>query len=198
MAFASSSQTLSLPELADRISLAHKLATSTLRNLVDSESDWNPDAAGDFRQKIGDYCSWGLVQINVCAHSSPKDEMYATKEQALDPAFALNFAADAIAAGTEDNWTSCNCYSLVWTRLKGLPLMQSIVPNSEPKVGAVAVFMYRSKGSGEPVKHIAYVEKVVPGGVVISEANFSHCLIDSRTIHFYDPALLGFWSPRGV
>lgn len=161
--------------------------------MVQSESGWDPNAAGDFDKKKGIYCSWGLVQINLCAHAE------VTQTKATDPTFALEYAARALEAGTAENdWTSCNCYSLVWTKIGHLPLMSDIQPNAEPLQGSVAIFYYHDRQTGERVKHVAYVTGVARGNVTIQEANKEPCLIDTRVIHVGDPALAGFWSPNGV
>ena len=136
--------------------------------------------------KTGDY---GLVQINLdypplLEPSQPP----ITREQALDPEFALNFAAKAIKQGKESAWTACNCYSLVRYKAGPLPRMAAIAPNSPAKVGSVAIFNYRG------VKHIAYVESIEADGIHVLEANKTKCLVGRRVISPYDPSLAGFWS----
>lgn len=160
-----------------RIANEYKVATVTLQNLVQSESTGNPKAVGDGG------CSLGLVQINLCAH--PK----ITKEEALDPEFALRFAAQAISQDKAYQWTVCNCYSYVKVKTKKqLPRMATIVPNSTAKVGSIAIFNY----SG--LKHIAVVTSVHEGGIKISEANYEPCLTGERSVKLTDPALIGFMS----
>jgi hypothetical protein len=167
-----------LEEKADRYALKYEIATSTLRNLVYYESRWNPNAIGDHG------CSHGLVQINLCAHKS------VTKEQATDPDFALDFAASHIAKGEEYMWTPCNCFGLVKTKLgDALPRMADIQPNSEPSVGAVAVYDYNG------LKHVAYVTNPQPDGFWEFGANLTPCKIESRFVRYDDPHLLGFFFP---
>lgn len=57
------------------------------------ESTWNPGAVGD------NGTSFGIVQIHLPAHPN------VTKEQALDPTFALNFIVDEFIKGNEWKWT---------------------------------------------------------------------------------------------
>ncbi len=173
-----------LPEMSDRIAGEWGVATATLRNLVWSESRWDPNAVSS----TGD-C--GLVQINPDLNPSQE---YVPCETAKDPAYALNFAAQWVAAGKEDEWVVCNCYLYLKTRIRGLPLMRDIVPNSTPKVGAVAIFEYKDKQTGARVKHVAIIEKFSATGFAVAESNFTRCLWDRRTIDWGDPHIVGFWS----
>lgn len=176
-----------LQERGTRIALDHHISTSTLFNLVDSESTWDPNASGDHG------CSWGLTQQNICAHPG------ITKEQALDPEWALNKAATDIEKGMDYIYSSCNCYSLVSTKIKNLPHMADIQTNTTvPHKGQVAIFYYREKGTGKIIKHIAYVTNVSGGDITIQEANKIHCLVDTRVIHLSDTNLVGFWDQAGV
>lgn len=165
-----------------RIALENKISTTTLANLIASESGWRKDAIGD------NGCSFGLTQQNICAHPEIK------KEEALDPATAIAFAARDIAAGKEAKYTVCNCYSYVSLKVKGLPRMEAIIPNGSPKIGSVAIFEYKDKRTGMVVKHIAYIEKLSESGFTVSETNFSKCLLDERKIAWTDPRLVGFYN----
>lgn len=186
-------QPQSLHEIATTVAQEHGINPQTLFNMVESESEWNPKAEGDKG------CSFGLVQINVCANNDPKKKDYATKTQALDPHFALEYAAQHIEDGTEDMWTSCNCYSLVWTKVGNLPHMAAILPNTDKaRIGEVAIFQYTDKETGKPIKHVAYIISRTDTDFTVQEANKEHCLIDTRTIPNYDPYLIGFWSPEAV
>jgi hypothetical protein len=171
-----------LPEMAARIALAHGIATSTLANLAASESNWNPNAVGD------DDCSYGLTQQNICATK-------VTKEEALDPETALTIAAEDIAAHRESRYTVCNCWGYLSTRIKSLPRMAAIQPTGPAQIGAVAIFWYKDKQMGAPVKHIAEIAKMDATGFTVLETNFTHCLYDRRWISWDDPHLEGFWSP---
>ncbi len=173
----------SLPQMADRISLelAPEEPTSTLRNLVWSESRWDPDASN----KGGDR---GLVQINKWAHPEVNDA------EAYDPDFALRFASRAIADHTEAEWVVCNCWLYLKTRVAGLPRMAEIIPNGTPRIGAVAIFVYKDKRTGRNVRHVALIEKLSDSGFTVAETNFTKCLFDRRWIAWGDPHLVGFWS----
>ncbi len=163
-----------LPEMSDRIAIENGIPTSTLRNLVNSESGWNPDWISD----TGDV---GLVQINI-------DTWHVKREDALDPQYSLEFAARKIKSGDESYWTVCNCYSLVKVKIPSLPHMADVVPNSTPHVGAVAIFQYGT------LKHIAYVTSIGADGFRVTEANITPCLVAPRLISWNDPHLRGFWS----
>lgn len=179
---------VSLPEMATRIALEHHISPTALKNLVKSESSWNPKAKGDFNAKKGTYCSYGLAQINICAH--PK----ITKAQALDPEWALDWTAKQIANGNGWWWVSGNCYGLVSTKVPNLPKMAAIQPNSPPVPGSVAIMYYKDRKTLQPEKHVGYVKAVKNGAVVIQEANKDAFVISTRTIPLNDPHLKGFWS----
>lgn len=182
MAFASTTNIVapSLQDQANQIAIIHNISPEILNNLVQSESAWNPNAVGDHS------CSYGLVQINICARKN------VTKEEALDPTFALNYAAEAISEGTEDAWTSCSCvkYAYVMTGYS-IPLQDAdtFYPNAVvPKPGELAVFKYPSGES-----HIAVITAIGSGYFTIKEANYAPCKEDTRTILLSDPALIGFY-----
>lgn len=63
------------------------------------ESTWKAYAVGD----VG--TSYGLVQIHLPAHRD------ITKEQALDPEFALNYIVDQFLAGRQGQWT---CWRVIY------------------------------------------------------------------------------------
>lgn len=187
-AFASSTtveQPPTLHQLAETIAIEHGIPKEWMLNLIDSESDWDPSAIGD------NGCSYGLAQINICAHKG------VTKAQAKDPAYSLNWTADRLKEGNGWWWTSGNCYSFVLTKIPDLPHMADIQPNSSAKAGSVAIFYYTDKNTGKRVKHIAYVLGT-KGGVTIQGANRIAFVIETITIPMSDPHLVGFWSPEGV
>lgn len=165
----------SLETLSDDIAIKWGVSTSTLRNLVWSESRWNPNATSTTNDR-------GLVMINRDAWPEITDE------QAFDPEFSLNFAAEKISQKKEDQWTVCNCYSLVKTRIRNLPKMAEITPNiGNPLVGGVAIFNYKG------VKHVAYITKVYDGKFDVIEANLKPCLVAPREVSIKDPFLVGYW-----
>jgi len=71
----------------------HSISQNTLLQVVMCESSGNPNAIGDNGH------SFGLVQIFLDYHPT------ITKENALDPDFALNFLADNISKGKGSLWT---------------------------------------------------------------------------------------------
>lgn len=167
----------SIESIIGRVSHETGVSSSTLYNLSKSESTLNPDAIGDHG------CSYGLTQINICAHKG------LTKEEALDPETNLTWAANRIAEGNLSWWTAGNCYSYILTILGRLPHMAQILPNTGIKVGSVAVFNY----SG--VKHIAYVSSVNTDSFTVKEANYKPGVIGIREVSIDDRSLEGFWSP---
>lgn len=164
------------------LSLQYGIASPALLNMATSESSLNPDAVGDHG------CSLGIVQINLCAHPN------ITRAEALDPHWALTYAAQAIADDTDYHWTSCNCYSYVLVHLGSLPLMAKIQPNSTPKVGGVAIFYYRSH-EGTIVKHVALITAQTDTTISIAESNLERCKTDVRVVDKSDAHLDGYWYP---
>lgn len=163
-----------LEEMADRIAIQHNISTSTLRNLVYSESRWDIKADNGKDR--------GLVQINRDAWPEITDE------QAFDPEFSLNFAADKISKGEEHKWVVCSCWALVKTKVPNLPNMAKIIPNkSKPKSGRVLVMQYGN------LKHVAYIEKVGLETLTIIEANYESCLVGRREIPITDMAIVGYF-----
>lgn len=73
----------------------HNVSASVMNKVVNCESGYNPNAIGDGGK------SFGLSQIYNPAHPT------ITKEQALDPEFALNFMGENIKKGRGPMWT---CY----------------------------------------------------------------------------------------
>ena len=163
-----------LQEIATEVAREYEIPTSTLFNLVYSESRWVSTSTSS----TGDY---GLVQINL------KYNPDVTEEEALDPVFALHFAASRIKKGSEHLWTACNCVSLVRSKVPSMPKMASIQPNGKAGVGKIAVFYYGK------VKHVAYVTKVEAKGFWVLESNYEPCLIAKRFVSWGDRALEGFW-----
>lgn len=66
-----------------------------IEKVIFCESSWNPEILGDGGT------SYGLVQIHLPAHPN------ISKEQALDPIFAINFIVDEFLNGNQNKWT---CY----------------------------------------------------------------------------------------
>ena len=171
-----------LQEHAQRVAEEWDISTTTLFNLIESESEWNPEAIGD------DGKARGLVQIHKDYFPTVSDE------EAFDVDFSLNFAAQAIKEGWEWKWSVCNCYAMVKTLIPQLPAMKDVRPNwSEPAVGGVVILYYTSNQTGEIIKHIAYITKVTSTGFYVFEGNFKPCLVGTRFIHKNDPHIVDYW-----
>lgn len=80
--------------------MAHEYQVSPklMKKVINCESRYKPNAVGD-----GGY-SFGLSQIYLPAHPN------VTKEEALDPKFAIEFMAEKFSQGKARLWT---CYKLV-------------------------------------------------------------------------------------
>lgn len=173
---------LSVGALLSTIAEKFKVSSTTLYNLSNGESSLNPDAVGDHS------CSYGLVQINLCVHTS------VAKEDALDPTFALTYAAKAIKAGKEYQWTVCSCVKYAKTLVAGVPSQNAdrfVSNTSIAHVGELALFRY-SNG----IAHVAVVTAVNKYTFVVAESNFKPCYTGRRTVSLNDPALVGFWFPE--
>lgn len=72
--------------------------------------------------------------------------------------------------------------------MPNLPPTADLYPNTEPLIGAVALFNY----SGTP--HFAVVEAVNTGTVTVAETNYHHGLFDRREVSLSDENLRGFWT----
>ena len=179
-----SSPTTTVEALISKIAKEHDISSTTLYNLALSESKLNPDPPG---HNDGGLAA-GIVQIHY-------EDWGFTKEEVLDPEFSLTFAAKHIKKGDAYKyWTPLNCYTFVWTKIRNLPRMALIQPNSEPVVGGVAIFYYKDRTTGEQVKHIAYITQVLEGGIKIVEANKEPGLITTRKVDLNDPHYYGTWS----
>lgn len=163
-----------LEDMSDTIALAHNIATSTLRNLVWSESRWNPKADNGKDR--------GLTQINRKAWPDVTDV------EAFDPEFALNFAADKIAHKEEYRWVVCSCWALVKTRIPTFPSTKEIIVNSsKPEVGSVVIENFNG------INHYAFIEKVDKTEFTVYESNYHPCLTGNRIISINDKHIVGYW-----
>ncbi len=70
-----------------------------IERVINCESSWNQNAVGD------NGYSFGLTQIHLPSNPS------ITKEQALDPTFALNFITDKFIQGHQKMWS---CYRILY------------------------------------------------------------------------------------
>lgn len=157
------------------------MSSTTLFNLAFSESTLNPDAVGDRG------CSYGLVQINLCAHPA------IATSSALDPEFALSWAAQRLAEGNGWWFTSCTCIG--WAKSQGVKIPKGmsawdLLPNGIPQVGGLVLI------NGN---HVAVITGFSKDGssLIISEANWSPCKIGTRVISMTDKRIRGFWTPSG-
>lgn len=178
-----------LPTLEQRvceIADLHKVSCETLINILDGEhygKEWRDGSQNKVVSKTGDY---GLAQINL---EWWKD---ISKEEALNPDFAINFMAGEIAKGNEHYWTNCSCVSYIRARGYDLPRIKNpseLLPNTTPSKGVLALFNYKG------VHHIAEVIGVSEIGFMVREANFEKCKRTERFIMWDSPSLRGFYQP---
>lgn len=66
--------------------------------------------------------------------------------------------------------------------------MVNILPNSEARVGAVAIFKYPNG-----LKHVAVVREVWDTEFLVEETNYKKCVHKNRLVDKTDPSLVGFW-----
>jgi hypothetical protein len=168
----------SVEALISRVAEEYGISSSTLHNLAQSESRLNPGAIGDGGKSCGvvqiQYKLWGFTCEELIEH----------------PEIGLQFAAKHIRDGTAwKYWTPMNCYSYLKYALNlPLPKMAHIIPNSDPRVGSVAIFRY-----ADGTKHVAYVQKMHGQTFTVREANFKAGLVATREVSFTDPYLQGFY-----
>jgi transglycosylase-like protein with SLT domain len=169
-----------LQEKVTRIAVLNGVNPDKLANLVESESNWNPQSVGDKG------CSYGIAQINICANKE------VTKEQALDPDFALQWASTRLAGGKDWLWTVCSCSAYVHvTDPDRIPFQNAkdFTPNGPIQVGSIAIFKY----SG--VYHVAKVVELKADTFIIREANYVSCKTGTREIKYTERSIIGYWNP---
>jgi hypothetical protein len=142
-------------------------------NVINAETGktWNCDLVG----KVGEL---GCLQIRPEFHDVDP----------LDLEASVRYFISEYKAGRGWQWTSANCYAYA-SLFTELPRMSEILPNTSPKVGAVAIFEY-------PQKHIGIVEKLTEEGFYVKEANYFPGLIAKRFVSWNDPKLIGFYTPE--
>jgi hypothetical protein len=175
----------------DRVATAHSIATTTLYNLVMSESSLNPeikDGDMDILCNSGPNLgkpvrSRGIAQISECYHPEISDD------EAYSPEWSLNYVADKIAKGTI--WREhmvCNCYTYAKTKIKGLPAMKDIQPNTPyPIVGGLLIEYFNK------VKHISVITKITKEGIYVSQTNKVPCKFTKELRPFNNPNREGYW-----
>ncbi len=90
---------MTMQELVDFYADKHGVDKTIMHKTVKCESSYNPNAVGDGGN------SYGLSQIHI-----PSWGGEITKEQALDPRFALDFMGKKLSEGRGKLWT---CYRML-------------------------------------------------------------------------------------
>jgi len=88
-------------EEIDNTAIQYGVSASEMRRVIKCESNFDPTIQSQHILSYGREMSFGLVQIHIPAHP------HVTIEQALDPAFAIDFMAKAFSQGKHSMWT---CY----------------------------------------------------------------------------------------
>lgn len=83
---------------------------------------------------------------------------------------------------------ACNCYMFVRNRIKDLPRMDAVLPNSEPVIGGVVIEFFKA------IKHVSIITEIDDGGVWVMESNYNHCQTGKRYIPYNKYSVVGFWS----
>ena len=175
-------------EVADK----YDISTTTLFNLIESESKWNPKALGDMnidcKQGVNagkPVRARGLAQITDCYNASTTDE------EAFDPEYALEFAAKQIKRNEGNHYVSCNCVAFVRAMGVHFPRLKDAkdldVNSKVPVKGGVVQLDYNG------IYHLAYITSVEADGIHVREANFKPCLSSRRVIDFNDPRIVGYF-----
>jgi hypothetical protein len=90
--------------------------------------------------------------------------------------------------------TYCSCVSTAISMGANIPLKDAsrFIPNSPPRVGAVALFYYPNS-KPEYQYHIGYVAVVGTDSFLLKEGNYKKCEYGERWVSFTDPRLRGFY-----
>ena len=170
---------LTIEQKIDNIASKWKIASSTLYNLVQGESQFDLLADNGVDR--------GLVQI------SRKYWPDITDEQAFDVDFSLNFAAEAISKGKENQWVVCSCVSFARALGAKLPKgnADDLFPNTEtPSIGGVLILKYKNGRH-----HLAAITKntIQADGYHITTANKEPCKVISEVIPFDSKLIMGIY-----
>ncbi len=171
-----------LEERATLIAREYGISPTTLKNLVASESAWNPNAIGDNGDSVG------LVQIRL------RNWPNITKEQALDPEFSLRFAAQKIKEGKEWLWSPCSCIKGARNLGVNIPIgtdAQDLKSNSVPTIGSLILLKYENG-----VSHVGVIQKITDSTFVFESYNRIPCLHSVDEIGMNSPFIVGFWSEK--
>lgn len=163
---------------ATAVAEKYKISTTTLFNLIDAESKWDPATTSP------DGNDRGLVQISRIWFPSISDA------EAYNPAFSLDFAASQIAKGNAYLWTSCSCVKTARYLGVQFPAISSpadLKPNASPEVGAVVILKYGQTW------HMAKITKLNEASMSVVEGNYEPCKISTREISYNDPHIIGFY-----
>ena len=90
-------QTLSIQDYIGVYSFVYDVPVATLSSVIACESSFNPNAENITEREA----SFGLSQINLLAHR------HISKEEALDPKYAIKFMAENISKGKGNMWKTC-------------------------------------------------------------------------------------------
>lgn len=90
-----------------------------------------------------------------------------------------------------DYSVACSCVAYARTRRPDIPSMDAslfVATTTTPYVGAIALMYYPRSG----LYHLAYVEDVGDGYIVLSESNYVTCTIGTRRIELPHNRVIGY------
>lgn len=101
VAYAAPLATSTLMEMAAQTASEYHLDLKKFDGTIQCESGWNPTVQSAYKTPSNELeDSWGLVQINL------EENPTVTKQEALDPEFALQFMAKEWVDGNASHWTA--------------------------------------------------------------------------------------------
>jgi hypothetical protein len=103
---------------------------------------------------------------------------------------------ESVVLPDPDTLVAYNCFLRLRQHIPDLPRSKDIKPNMTNAQEGVAVLLTYHRGTPKEIKHYAYLKKIVEGGYVLDECNYSKGICGERTISRVDPALDGFWNPE--
>jgi hypothetical protein len=100
----------------------------------------------------------------------------------------------AVTKVVQNGYSPCSCvsYSKAKTGFsKSIGLARNWPTNSSVPVAGGVVVTWESRAG-----HVGYILAVTTTTITITEANYSHCKLTTRTLNINDKRIKGFWSPN--
>lgn len=168
---------MKIEEVAEK----YKIASTTLNNLVYSESKGDPLADNGYDR--------GIVQISRIYHPEVSDAC------AFDLDCALDWAGKRISGGYEWEWSVCSCIATARNLGVKIPKGWSAkdftpnVPLSQLAIGDLVLFKYKNG-----LSHVAVFKGFLGGKLSVVEGNYIACKAPTtRLIDPADQSIIGYW-----